>query len=87
MWAGLHWLIKDSVILIACIVGKGTKGRGEKERQVPVGEILASQSIVKENALHLSGLCKATGLLQGSRNLEYHVNPAKAPKKNLLCYN
>lgn len=43
MWAGLNWLIKDSVALIACIVAKGTKGGGKKERQMPVRGIHAHQ--------------------------------------------
>lgn len=32
LWAGLNWLIKHSIALIACMMGKGTKGGEKKER-------------------------------------------------------
>ena len=46
MWAGLNWLIKDSIVLIAIElvqVGRGTKEGGNKERQGSTRGTLAGQ--------------------------------------------
>lgn len=82
MWAGLNWLIKDSISLIACTVGKGTKGGEKKERHVSQRDPRLS-SPVKEDASPLSGLYKALDSCQETGKSECHVSLDKIPMKTL----
>ena len=88
MWAGLNWLIKDSIVLIAIElvqVGRVTKEGGNKERQGSMKGILAGQPTGQENDLHFWTLLKATRLLLGNGNLEFHMTLGKILKKNLIA--
>lgn len=84
MWAGLNWLIKNSVPLIACIVAKETKGGVKKARQMPVRGIHAHQPQTGRLSLSQRGLDKTSRLSPGSSDPNSMLAQRKAPNMSEL---